>query len=110
MKHLCVKNRRRGKQVEKRLAKKLNFIRVGIMGKEDLVGENFKVEVKSRKVFRAEKWLNQVEVHCKEKQIPLLVVHILSQRSQEDIVCLRLKHFLELKKVYDTKEKESNIS
>lgn len=110
MKPLCVKNRRRGKRVERMLARKLNFMRVGTMGKEDLIGKGFKVEVKSRESFRVEKWLNQVEVHCKEDQIPLLIVHTTSQKYHEDIVCLRLKDFLKLKESYDTKEKKDNLS
>ena len=91
------KNRQRGKDTERSLAKLLNAQRIGIMGKEDLSHPVFSYEVKSRKSFVALKWLEQSERNAlKNNKTPVLVVHVNGKNHQKDLVILSLKLWRDL--------------
>ena len=91
------KNRQRGKDTERSLAKLLNAQRIGIMGKEDLSHPVFSYEVKSRKSFVALKWLEQSERNAlKNNKTPVLVVHVNGKNHQKDLVILSLKSWRDL--------------
>lgn len=90
------KNRQRGKNTERSLAKLLNAQRIGIMGKEDLSHPVFSYEVKSRKSFVALPWLEQAERNCPEGKTPVLVVHVNGKNHQKDCVILSLKAWRDL--------------
>lgn len=94
---IAVKNRMRAKHVERMVAKKLGGRRVGILGKEDVLCDRFVVEVKSRKKFVAEGWYRQVKQNVVEEgKIPLVVVHLVGRRYDDDFVILSMKDFLQL--------------
>ena len=90
-----VRNRRRAKEVERRLAKKLGARRVGILGKEDLSHPQFSFEVKERKKVAISKWFEQAEKNANNK-IPALIIHEYRKNHDQDFVVLRLKDFLAL--------------
>lgn len=88
------RNRKRAKEVERRLAKKLGGRRVGILGQEDIEHERFSIEVKSRKKFVAEAWMKQAEKNAKGK-IPIVIVHVTGKHHENDYVIIKLKDFKE---------------
>lgn len=90
------RNRQRGKDTERSLAKLLNAQRIGILGKEDLSHPVFSYEVKSRKSFVALDWLSQAERNCPEGKAPVLVVHVNGKNHQKDCVILSLKVWRDL--------------
>lgn len=94
------KNRQRGKRTERKIAEILNGRRLGVLGKHDVESEEFGVEVKSRE--KLPKWFKdfwqQTINNCPEGLIPLLVIHKLNQRYDDDWVVIRMKDFLEVKK------------
>jgi hypothetical protein len=93
---LAPKNRKKGKRVEKAIAKRLDGIRVGILGAEDVLTEQFAIEVKTRKKFVALSWYQQAVKNAKKNKIPLLIVHISNKHHDNDLVILSLKDFEKL--------------
>lgn len=88
------KNRRRGKGVEKRVAKKLEGLRIGVLGREDVLTERFSVEVKSRQKLAFLKWWEQARKNVSGGRVPLLVVH--QKHGKRYFVILELDDFLKL--------------
>lgn len=95
------KNRNKGKNTERKVAKLLGGRRVGLLGKEDIEMHSFSVEVKHRKKFVALKWMDQASKNCVDYKIPLLVVHVENQRHGDDCVIMRLKDFQRLLDWFD---------
>lgn len=98
MKARVLRNRARSKQVERRVASILASIlgeakRVGVLGREDVITDNFVVEVKQRKRFAFELWLAQAQKHAKNK-IPLCICH--RTNSKTYYVVMKLEDFLKL--------------
>ena len=52
------RNRQRGKECERVIAKMLGGKRVGILGNEDVSHPEYSIEVKSRQEFVARKWMD----------------------------------------------------
>lgn len=84
------RNRKRGKDTERALAKLLNAKRIGILGSEDLSHPIFSYEVKSRKAFVALDWLEQAKRNCPEGKTPVLVVHVNGRNHNKDCVIIDL--------------------
>jgi hypothetical protein len=93
---LVVKNRRKAKQVERAIAKRLDGLRIGILGGEDVSTSQFSIEVKTRKKFVALSWYQQAVKNAKKNKIPLLIVHITNKHHDNDLVILSLKDFEKL--------------
>ena len=89
---LVQKNRRRAKAIERTLAKRLGGLRIGILGKEDIITEKFAIEVKSRKKVVIWNWYQQAIKNAKGK-IPLLIIHVTGKRHDEDLVVVSLADF-----------------
>jgi hypothetical protein len=93
---LAQKNRRRAKAVERALAKRLGGLRIGILGKEDVLIEGkYSIEVKSRKSVIIWNWYQQAVKNAKGK-IPLLIVHITGKHHDNDLVVMSLADFEKL--------------
>lgn len=90
------RNRERGKDSEREVAKLFNGKRVGILGDEDIAHPNFSIEVKSRKKFVAKRWMKQAEKNNKENKIPLVVVHEANTPHKKDLVIINIRDFLKL--------------
>ena len=86
-------NRKRGKQNEREIAKRLQGQRVGIFGGEDISHPLFSIECKSRKRFVAEAWMQQAERNTPSEKTPLLIVHITNARRSRDMVMMRMSDF-----------------
>lgn len=87
-------NRKRGKRVEKKIAKLLGGERIGILGGTDVVIPGFSIEVKSRKKFAPLKWLEQARNNCRPGDRPMVRVHITGTSYDNDIIMMDQEHFL----------------
>ncbi len=88
------RNRQRGKENERVVAKMFNGKRVGILGNEDVSHPKYSIEVKSRKKFVAKNWMEQCERNNIDNKIPLIVVHEMSKHHSNDLVIMRISDFL----------------
>ena len=102
-KKVVVRNRKRGKEVERRVKKKfeeLGFLaeRVGVLGKEDVfvVGDKvFRVEVKSRKRLGVVRWWEQVQrVKRSSEEVGVVVMHEYGKKRY--FVMMELEDFLKV--------------
>jgi len=98
------KNRRRGKEAEKMVAKFFSGLRIGILGGADVITDRFVVEVKEREKIPAiiRQGIEQAEKYASGK-IPVFVLHKLGSCYDNDYVILKMKNFLE---VIDVAERE----
>ena len=99
------KNRQRGKRNEKVLANLMGAERVGIFGGEDGRDEMFSIEMKSRKMFVGQKWMDQAVTNCPEGKIPLVALHVMGQRRMSDLVMVRLSDWIDLHGKMNREEK-----
>lgn len=90
------RNRRRGKRVQKRIAKEMDARNVGIFGGEDAEHPIFSIEAKSKKVFSGIKFIEQAEKNCPEGKIPIVVLHMVGKSYDKDIVMIRINDFKRL--------------
>lgn len=88
-------NRRRGKDAERALARRLNGKRTGVLGGEDVSHPLLSIEVKSRKNFSGERFMAQAKRHSNGK-IPAVIIHILNKHHGHDLVMLELTDFEDL--------------
>jgi hypothetical protein len=90
------------KEHERRTARRLSGIRNGNRGTatSDVTAGRYAVECKSRKALPA--WLldalNQAARNAGEGQIGIVVLHQVGQRSDNDIICIRLADWLAVTK------------
>ena len=87
------RNRDRGKDNERELARRLGGRRMGTMGAEDVSTKMFSVEAKSRVRFSGTAFMEQAIRNCPEDRVPIVVVHIYNQRRDNDLVIIRIKDF-----------------
>lgn len=87
------------KEAERRVARKLGGVRTGNRGiaSADVTSEWLSIEVKYRAKLPAwlERAMAQAENAASEGQLPLVVLHRKGQRSDNDLVVLRLGDFTE---------------
>ena len=104
-----IRNRRRGKNHQRRIAKDLMGLNIGITGDIDVLTGRFAIECKSRKNFVGVKWFEQaLRGSIKHGKIPLVVVHVLGKRYENDFVLIRLKDFMNLVKGGDKVCQDNN--
>ena len=84
------RNRRRGKNCERQIAKRLGGRRMGILGKHDVECGPFSGEVKSRKKCVLTGWMEQSRRNCPEGRTPIVIVHIVGTRYDDDLVCMKM--------------------
>lgn len=92
------RNRERGKESEKEVAKLFNGKRMGLLGGEDIFHPKFSIEVKSRKKFAAVKWMDQSKKNNKDNKIPIVVVHQANKHHENDLVLINIMDFLGMAK------------
>lgn len=88
-------NRRRGKDAERVLAKRLKGRRTGVLGGEDISHPLLSIEVKSRARFAGERFMEQAKRHCSGK-IPAVIIHVMGRPHGQDLVMLELRDFEDL--------------
>ncbi len=85
-------NRERGKRAERAIAQRVNGIRMGTMGNEDVhMDSSWSIEVKSRKAFVACDWVDQAARNAPKGKTPVVIVHIAGKRHSKDLVILRME-------------------
>jgi len=84
------KGRRRGKDLEKHIAKTFGGERLGLLNKEDVRLTHFSVEAKEREHLPVsiKKWYAQATVHAQDR-IPMVYMHELNRPHGEDLVVIR---------------------
>lgn len=87
------RNRERGKDCERYIAKRLSGRRVGILQGEDVEHKKYSIEVKSRVRFAGENFMTQAVRNCPNDKIPLVVVHIKNKSHDNDLVILNMTDF-----------------
>lgn len=90
------KNRIRGKNYERKIAKILKGKRIGILGKEDIEHPVFSMEVKTRNKYAGDNFMTQAINNCPGGKIPIVITHINGRRHENDLVEIKLKHFIEI--------------
>lgn len=91
-------NRRRGKELERYVAKRFAGKRLGILGGEDVTFKDYSIECKERKSFKTiRNWLAQANAHAGTKT-PLVYFHELHTAHNIDIVMMFADDFEELVK------------
>jgi len=107
----AVKNRRRGKRVEKKVTDLYRTFdeelrRIGVLGSEDVIGSKFVIEVKSRESLP--KWLIHAFEQLRESQHPhkfhVIHVHLTGNRYITDVVIMSVKTFFDICKKLFSKE------
>jgi hypothetical protein len=96
------RNRLRGKQAERAVAKMLGGRRMGLFGKEDVEHKFLSVEVKSRVSFVGKGWMQQAERNNPKPvdKIPVVVIHTKNCDHKNDLVMLRIADFQRFLKHY----------
>jgi hypothetical protein len=89
-------NRKRGKRVQKKINTEFGAENVGIFGGEDGKHDKFSVEAKGLKKFSGIKFIEQAERNNTRKVTPIVIVHIIGTRYDNDIIMLRIKDFKKL--------------
>lgn len=90
------RNRDRGKDLEKAMAKIFNGKRMGVLGGEDIFHPIFSIECKSKVKFSARKIMEQCKRNNKDSKIPLCVIHEPTKMYMDSLVMLDLDDFLKL--------------
>ena len=89
-------NRRRGKELERFVAKLFAGKRLGILGGEDVIFKQFSCECKERKSFNTVRdWMTQANSHAVGK-VPIIYYHQQSAPHNLDIVMMYAEDFKEL--------------
>jgi hypothetical protein len=94
-----MKNRDRGKALEKAVAKDLGGRRIGLLGMEDVTFGRFSIETKEREKLPVflKKCITQAESNAGGK-VPVVILHELGDRHSKDLVVMR---YFEWKKILD---------
>lgn len=92
------RNRQRGKEAERAVAKLLGGKRRGVLGGEDVEHPILSVEVKSRERFVAKGWMAQAIRNCPEGKVPVVIVHQRNSPYKDALVIVPLEEFKALTK------------
>ncbi|QWV97466.1 hypothetical protein KP005_19360 [Geomonas nitrogeniifigens] len=84
------RNRQRGKENEKALAKMMKGDRKGLFGGEDISAGPWSIEAKSRVKSTVHTFMEQAKRNCPKGKMPMVIVHLHSSRRENDLVCVRL--------------------
>lgn len=90
------RNKQRGRAVERAIAKLFGGTSIGVLGGEDIMTDEFSIEVKSRAKFVGESWYNQCVNNNKRNKIPLVVIHLKGKQYNKSFVMLNIEDFLKL--------------
>ncbi|BCG46830.1 hypothetical protein GEOBRER4_n1644 [Citrifermentans bremense] len=90
------RNRQRGKENEKVLAKIMNGDRKGLLGGEDISAGPWSIEAKSRVKSTAHTFMSQAVRNCPNGKAPMVIIHLHNSRRDNDLVCVRLSDWREM--------------
>ena len=99
-----IRNKRQGRAVQSKMAKRLGGKSVGTIEGQDISHSVFSVEVKHRKKFVGNTFMNQAVKNSPEGKVPLVIVHELNQRFDKALVMIRMKDWEEWYGKFERKE------
>ena len=85
------RNRNRGKNAERAVAKIFGGKRMGVLGGEDVMHPSFSIESKTTVSFVARKWMAQCENNNKDNKIPIVVHFQKHLPRSKGLVILRIE-------------------
>lgn len=92
---LVLINKRQGRAVQSKLARRLGGKSVGTIERQDISfndpAKPWSVEAKHRKKFLGDTFMAQAVKNCPKGKTPLVVVHTLNQNFNNSLVLIRLK-------------------
>ena len=90
---IAARNKGRGRSYEKRVQERFGGYKQGLYGGEDVATEIFSIEAKTRKKFVGQGFMEQAVANCPKDKVPLVIIHVVSQRMFNDLVMMRLGDF-----------------
>ena len=90
------RNRQRGKEAEREIARIMGGKRIGTMCGEDVEHPIFSIEVKSRQRFAPLAWLKQARGHCPPNKTPLVIIHERGKQYINSVVLIDLADWIDL--------------
>jgi len=104
-----IRNKRQGRAVQSKMAKRLGGKSVGTIEGQDIEHSVFSVEVKHRKKFVGNTFMNQAVKNCPKGKVPLVIVHELNQRFDKSLVMIRLKDWEDWYGKFEIKEEKKDV-
>jgi len=89
------RNRQRHREFSREIVRRLGGRYVGGIEGQDIDCEPWSAEIKTRERFTALGWMQQAVKNCPKDRTPIVVVHILQQRTDNALVMMRLKDWEE---------------
>ena len=86
-----IRNKRQGRTIQSKMAKRLGGKNVGTIEGQDVSHEIWSAEIKHRKKFVGNTFMSQAIKNCPEGKTPIVIVHELNQRFDTSLVMMRLK-------------------
>ena len=95
---IAKRNRERSYSNEKAAEQLFHGFRIGTMGKEDVMHNTFSVEAKTYQdpPKSIQSWMGQAIRNAPENRVPIVYLHKLRQRREQDWVIMRVCDFLEM--------------
>jgi len=90
MVHQAIRNKRQGKAIQKKIAVRLGGKNVGTIEGQDIDHPVFSGEVKHRKSFAGDKFMEQAVKNCPNGKVPIVIVHTLNKRLDDALVMMKL--------------------
>jgi hypothetical protein len=103
-----IRNKRQGRAVQSKMAKRIGGKNVGTIEGQDVSHPIFSGEIKNRKKFVGNTFMAQAVRNCPEGKVPIVIVHETGQRHNNNLVMIRLKDWedlygdLHIKKIEET--------
>ena len=95
------RNRKAGRRLENFLNDMMGMIRQGAYSAQDGCDDHFSVEIKGRKTYAGNKFMDQAVKNCPKGKIPIYVAHTWNFPYEKAHVCIRLSDWLKLMKCID---------
>lgn len=90
------RNRQRGKDYERFIAKFFKGKRIGVLGGEDVEHKELSIECKTVAKFRGVAFMEQAETHCPTDKIPVVAVRVSGSSHSKDMIIIKLDDFIHL--------------
>ena len=89
------RNRQRGKDYERWLARDLEGRRVGLLGMEDVVTNRFAIECKEREKLPRfiHKCISQAKANCPDDKLAIVALHELNTSHDKDLIVMEYSVF-----------------
>jgi hypothetical protein len=106
---LVIRNKRQGRHVQSKMAKLTGGKNVGTIEGQDLSYHDkpWSIEVKHRKTFIGNTFMDQADKNAPKGKVPLVIVHTKNQRYMKSVVLIRLDNWIDWFGTLEVKNEES---